>query len=187
MLEPSYAFRDGRLQDETAARRSWRFTAGGRERQGLSVGGSEHLTLPGLSPTLHEVGVHLAWFGSMTPVVHRLAPLTALAARLPGARSLAQKVTATVGRRLSEGPSEQTLARAGTRTVAEVRDRAGVVVSRVELVGPEAYGLTADLLAWGATRAASGGVRGTGALGPVQAFGLEALTAGAAEAGLHRA
>jgi hypothetical protein len=57
----------------------------------------------------------------------------------------------------------------------------------VELVGPEAYGLTAGLLAWGATRAAGGGLSGTGALGPVQAFGLGALTEGAAGAGLHRA
>jgi hypothetical protein len=43
------------------------------------------------------------------------------------------------------------------------------------------------MLAWGATTAAAGGVRATGAAGPVQAFGLEALTAGAAEAGLVRA
>jgi hypothetical protein len=60
-------------------------------------------------------------------------------------------------------------------------------VSRVQLDGPEAYGFTAAMLAWGATRAAELGVRGTGALGPVQAFGLEALVTGAAEAGLVRA
>jgi hypothetical protein len=57
----------------------------------------------------------------------------------------------------------------------------------VELRGPEAYGLTAGLLAEGAVRAAEGGVRGTGTLGPVQAFGLDALTDAAAAAGLVRA
>jgi hypothetical protein len=88
---------------------------------------------------------------------------------------------------MGEGPSDATVAGASTRTVAEVRDAAGSVVSRVELVGPEAYGLTAELLAWGAIRAAHGGLTGTGALGPVQAFGLQALIDGAAEAGLHRA
>jgi hypothetical protein len=56
----------------------------------------------------------------------------------------------------------------------------------VQVSGPEAYGLTAAMLAWGATRAVGKGVLGTGAMGPVQAFGLEALTAGAAEAGLVR-
>jgi hypothetical protein len=59
-------------------------------------------------------------------------------------------------------------------------------VSRVQVSGPEAYGLTAAMLAWGATGAAEHGVHGTGALGPVQAFGLDELTAGAAEAGLVR-
>jgi hypothetical protein len=60
------------------------------------------------------------------------------------------------------------------------------MVSRVQLSGPEAYGFTAEMLAWGATTAAEKGVRGTGTLGPVQAFGLDELTAGAAEAGLVR-
>jgi short subunit dehydrogenase-like uncharacterized protein len=187
LLERSYAFRDGRLQDETAGRHRWRFTAGGRARDGLSVGGSEHLTLPALAPPLREVAVHLAWFGALTPVAHRLAPLSGLAARLPGAGAVAQRVTEAVGRRLGEAPSEATLSGASTRTVAEVRDRAGDLVTRVELVGPEAYAFTAAMLAWGASTAASSGVGGTGALGPVQAFGLEQLTAGAAEAGLHRA
>ena len=67
-----------------------------------------------------------------------------------------------------------------------MRDGSGGLVSRVELSGPEAYGFTAAMLAWGATRAAESGVSGTGALGPVQAFGLDELTAGAAEAGLVR-
>ena len=187
LLEQSYAFRDGRLQDEAPGRHRWRFTAGGRPRDGLSVGGSEHLTLPALAPTLRDVGVHLAWFGALTPVAHRLAPLSGLVARVPGAGAVAQRVTEALGSRLGEAPSEETVARAGTRTVAEARSSDGEVLSRVELVGPEAYGLTAALLAWGATRAADGGVSGAGALGPVQAFGLRALVDGAAEAGLHRA
>jgi hypothetical protein len=187
LFEQSHAFRDGRLQAEVAGRHRWRFTAGGRPRDGLSVGGSEHLTLPALAPSLRDVGVHLAWFGSLTPVAHRLAPLSGLAARLPGAGALAQRATEVLGRRLGEAPSDATVASASTRTVAEVRDSVGELVSRVELGGPEAYGLTAQLLAWGATCAADGGVAGSGALGPVQAFGLQTLTDGAAEAGLRRA
>jgi short subunit dehydrogenase-like uncharacterized protein len=187
LFEDGYAFRDGVLRGEAAGRRLWRFEAGGRPRQGLSVGGSEHLTLPDLAPGLRTVGVHLAWFGSLAPVAHRLAPLSSLAGRVPGAQSMARRVTRAVAARVGQSPSEETLARATTLTVAEVRDVAGRLVSRVELTGPEAYGLTADLLAWGATTAADGGVRGTGALGPVQAFGLAELTAGAESAGLRRA
>ncbi|RBY84064.1 saccharopine dehydrogenase NADP-binding domain-containing protein [Blastococcus sp. TF02A-30] len=186
LLEPGFAFTGGRLTTEGAGRRVWEFQVDGRTRRGLSVGGSEHLTLPGLAPTLREVGVHLDWFGPLTGPAHLLSPLMGLAARVPGAAGGAQRVADLVGKRVGEAPSEATVARARTHTVAEVRDRAGELVSRVQLDGPEAYGLTASLLAFGAGRAAAGGVRGTGALGPVQAFGLDELTAGAATAGLVR-
>ncbi|MCV2490545.1 NAD(P)H-binding protein [Geodermatophilus sp. YIM 151500] len=186
LFAPGHAFRDGRLRDETPGRRLWRFTAGGRPQAGVSVGGSEHLTLPPLSPGLRHVGVHLAWFGPLAPAVPALSPVSALAARLPGTGALARLVSGTLAGWVGEAPSAATLARATTRTVAEVRDRDGQRISRVELTGPEAYGLTAALLAWGATTAADGGIDAAGALGPVQAFGLDALTAGAAEAGLRR-
>ena len=187
LFEPGFAYSGGRLVERAAGRQLWRFEANGRPRRGLSVGGSEHLTLPALSPTLREVGVHLDWFGPLTPVAHRLAPLSALVARLPRADRGAQRLAAVLGSRVAEAPSQATVERATTHTVAEVRDRAGELVARVELRGPEAYGLTAGLLAWAAGTAADGGVRGTGALGPVQAFGLDELTAGAAAAGLVRA
>jgi hypothetical protein len=49
------------------------------------------------------------------------------------------------------------------------------------------YTFTADILAWGAMTAAADGVEGTGARGPVSAFGLDTLEAGARQAGLARA
>ncbi|MCW2698932.1 MAG: Saccharopine dehydrogenase [Blastococcus sp.] len=187
LFEPGFAFRGGRLVAEPAGRRLWNFEIDGRVRRGLSIGGSEHLTLPDLAPTLRTVGVHLDWFGSLTGTAHRLAPLTGLAGRLPVTQRAARRLAGIVGRRVAEAPSEATLARARTHTVAEVRDAAGELVARAQVDGPEAYGLTAGLLAWGAARAAEHGVRGTGALGPVQAFGLAELTAGAAGVGLVRA
>jgi short subunit dehydrogenase-like uncharacterized protein len=186
LFEPGFAFSGGRLVSETAGRRIWRFEANGRTRRGLSIGGSEHLTMPGLAPSLREIGVHLDWFGPLTPWAHRLAPLSGLTGRLPGADRAAQRLAGLLGNRVGEAPSAATLANARTHTVAEVRSGAGELVSRVQLSGPEAYGFTAEMLAWGATRAADAGVHGTGTLGPVQAFGLEELTAGAAEAGLVR-
>ena len=44
---------------------------------------------------------------------------------------------------------------------------------------------TAAILDWGARTAAAGAVRKTGALGPVAAFGVAALTDGCADAGLR--
>ncbi|MCW2617586.1 MAG: Saccharopine dehydrogenase, partial [Modestobacter sp.] len=89
------------------------------------------------------------------------------------------------GRRFAEAPSTQGEVR--THVVAEVRDAAGHRVARVQLAGPDPYAMTADLLAEAAVIAARGGVPGAGALGPVQALGLDGLTAAAATAGLTRA
>jgi hypothetical protein len=71
--------------------------------------------------------------------------------------------------------------------VAVAADDAGRELAAVRLRGPDPYTLTARLLAWGAGRAAGHGLASTGALGPVDAFGLAALQAGAAAAGLERA
>jgi hypothetical protein len=69
--------------------------------------------------------------------------------------------------------------------VGEAFDAAGTRLAEVTLVGPDPYALTAGLLAWAARRAASGGVERRGALGPLEAFGLDALQQGALEAGLR--
>jgi hypothetical protein len=105
-------------------------------------------------------------------------------ARLPGVRRAVPRLADVLGARVAVAPAAQPDARTTVR--AEVRDAAGDRVSAVELSGPDPYALTADLLAWAAVRAATAGVRDTGALGPVQAFGLAELTAGAAAAGLSR-
>jgi short subunit dehydrogenase-like uncharacterized protein len=185
LLEPGHAFTGGRLVPEPAGARMWRFEVDGRTRRGLSVGGAEHLTLPPLAPPLREIGVHLDWFGPAAAAAHRVAPLTPWLARVPGARTGMPRLAQLLGRRVAEAPSEQPDVR--TTVLAEVRNAAGGLVSAVRLVGPDPYAMTADLLAWGAVRAAAGLLSGTGALGPVQAFGLAELTAGAAGAGLHRA
>ena len=50
----------------------------------------------------------------------------------------------------------------------------------------DGYTFTGRVLAWGAQRAAEGGLQGTGALGPVDGFGLVALTDGCRWAGLEQ-
>ena len=182
LLEPGHAFTGGRLVEEPAGVREWRFDLAGRPRRGLSVGGSEHLALPGLSPSLREVGVYLAALGPATGPAHRLAPVAPWLARVPGAQTALDRVADLVGRRVAEAPDAGRATR--THVVAEVRDADGARVSRVELTGSDPYAFTAEMLAWGAVRAAAGDVRGTGALGPVQAFGLDVLSAAAADAGM---
>jgi hypothetical protein len=50
--------------------------------------------------------------------------------------------------------------------------------------GVDGYTFTGRMLAWGADRVAAGALKGTGALGPVDAFGLDELAAGSSEAGI---
>jgi hypothetical protein len=71
--------------------------------------------------------------------------------------------------------------------VAEATDRTGKVLGTVRLEGIDPYELSAGLLAWGAEAARDDRLLANGALGPVDALGLDALEAGIAELGLRRA
>ena len=70
--------------------------------------------------------------------------------------------------------------------MGEAFDAGGNKLAEAHLTGVDGYSFTGDVLAWGAERAANGGLKGVGALGPVDGFGLEALEAGVAEAGIRR-
>ncbi|RJQ82082.1 hypothetical protein D5S17_03950 [Pseudonocardiaceae bacterium YIM PH 21723] len=68
--------------------------------------------------------------------------------------------------------------------IADAYDRNGRRLAHVELTGGDPYVFTGDILAWSAARVLGHGVNGTGALGPVDGFGLDALRDGCAETGL---
>jgi short subunit dehydrogenase-like uncharacterized protein len=186
LLEPGFAWRDGRLRVERTARRLRAFPVAGRDWLGVSYGGSEHYSLPRLAPGLRDVEVYLGWFGRRSRAVQLAAAAGAPLARLPGVGALARAATGPLARRTGRGPDDDARRSAGSLFVAVAADADGRELAHVRLRGPGPYGLTAALLAWGARRAVDQGVRGTGALGPVEAFGLATLHAGAAEAGLER-
>jgi hypothetical protein len=112
---------------------------------------------------------------------------TSLAAGVPALKQGMLGFAELVAQGAPGGPGPQARAQTSSLVVAEVRDRDGTLISEVRLEGVNPYELSADLLAWGAEGAASGRLRGTGALGPVDAWGLDTLEAGVAEAGMRRA
>jgi short subunit dehydrogenase-like uncharacterized protein len=187
LLEAGFAWRGGRLRRERTARRVRAFPIGGRDWLGVSYGGSEHLALPRIAPGLRDVEVYLGWFGRRSKALQVASAVGAQLARVPGARGLTRAATGRLLARTGQGPDEATRRRGGSLIVAMASDADGRELAQVRLRGPDPYTLTASLLAWGAQRAASSGVRATGALGPVDAFGLDALLQGAAAAGLERA
>ena len=183
MFEDGFAFRGGRVQPARLAERVRSFRAKGKDRDAISIGGAEHYTLPPVHPTLLEVNVYLGWFGALARPLQAGSLAGSVALRVPGVRGALK----AAGDRLVEvggGPDQP--AGGISWAVAEAYDAAGERLAEVHLSGSEPYALTAGILAWAARRAAADGVRGTGALGPVEAFGLRELEAGCREAGLER-
>jgi short subunit dehydrogenase-like uncharacterized protein len=187
MGAPSYAYRGGRLVSEPPARRVRRFDLGRRRSDAISVATSEPFTLPRLHPGLRDVGVYLGWAGPLSRAVQAMSAATSLLGRVPGARdALRALVRPLASTGSTGGPDAEARAKVGSLIVAEAFDARGTRLSAVRLEGVNPYDFTAAVLAWGARTAATGGVQGTGALGPVDGFGLEALVRGCSEAGISR-
>lgn len=183
---PSHAYRDGSLRTERAARRIGTYELPGRDRAGISVGGTEHLSLPRVHPTLRDVDVHLGWAGPWSRAVQVGAAALDGLLRVPGVPQAVHALTGPLARRTGEGPGPEERQRTGSLVVARATASDGTLLSEVELRGPNAYTLTGEVLAWGARRLATDGARRTGAAGPVEAFGLQALRDGCEALGLTR-
>jgi short subunit dehydrogenase-like uncharacterized protein len=188
MLARSYAWRGGRLVSEAPARRVRGFDlGGGRRSDAFSVASSEAFALPRAHPGLRDVGVYLGWAGPLSRAVQAMSAGASLMGRVPGARDAIGAVLKPLAPRGSSGgPDAEARAKVGSLVVAEAFDARGTRLSAVRVQGVNFYDFTAAILAWGAETAAAGGLQGTGALGPVDAFGLEALVQGCAEAGISR-
>ena len=185
-LDPSFGFRDGRVQTERGGAHVRTFAVAGKDRQAMSVGGAEHFTLPAAYPRLREVNAFLGGFGPFTRAVAATTRATAVATRVPGARS----VMLGAGERLAAlAPTRSAESHQGGQSwiVGAAYAADGTQLAEVHLKGVDAYDFTAGFLAWAAVRAAGAGIAGAGALSPVTAFGLEELRAGAAAAGIEEA
>jgi short subunit dehydrogenase-like uncharacterized protein len=186
VLGEHHAFRGGSVRSVRAAERVRSFAVKGKQRTAISVGAAEHFTLPPVHPTLLEVNTYLGWFGPLARPLQAGTLAGTVALRLPGVRSLLQGA----GERLvslAGAPEAGTTPGSLSWIAAIAYDAAGEPLSEVHVTGTDGYDFTASFIAWAAERAAGGNrPRATGAVGPVEAFGLGALEAGCAEAGLRR-
>jgi short subunit dehydrogenase-like uncharacterized protein len=183
VFERGFAFRDGKIVGERPARRVRTFDAGGKERVAMSLGASEHYALPRVHPSLRDVDAYLGWFGPASRALQAFS----LLGELPGVRSGVGAVTGRFIKGSSGGPDAEARSKTGSLAVAEAEDSSGNVLAHVEVRGPNGYTFTGDVMAWGAAHVAQHGLEGSGALGPVDGFGLRTLEAGCAEVGLSRA
>jgi short subunit dehydrogenase-like uncharacterized protein len=187
MIEPGYAFRDGRIVTERGANRVRSFEAAGQSRDAISAAASEHFTLPRSFPRLTEVDAYLGWFGDRSKAMSYVSAATSGFLKIPGAKAGANALVARFMKGSTGGPSAEQRAKAGSYIVGEALDAGGRVLASVHLEGADGYDFTAGMLAWAATQAAERPIEAKGAIGPVEAFGLERLEQGAADAGIARA
>lgn len=184
---PSFAWRGGRLQTERGAARLRSFSVRGKDRPAVSVGASENFALPRIHPGLREVNSYLGWFGPLSRPMQGFSLASSLAFKIPGAEALSGRAIDRFVKGSTGGPGPEDRAKAGSHVVGAAYDAGGTKLSEVHLAGADGYSFTGEILAWGAQRAAEGSLKGVGALGPVDGFGLDELEAGCAEAGIARA
>jgi short subunit dehydrogenase-like uncharacterized protein len=180
-LDDGFAYRAGRVRNARLAERVRSFMVSGKRREAVSVGAAEHFALPRSFPGLSEVNVYLGWFGPLARPLQAGTLVGDYVMKVPLARTTmrwwGERAASLVG-----GPEPGTTPGVSSWIAAEAYDADGARLSEVHLAGADAYDFTATFLAW----AARTPVTGTGALGPVAAYGLDALEAGAALAGLTR-
>jgi short subunit dehydrogenase-like uncharacterized protein len=182
LAAPAYAFAGGRLVSERTARSVRCFDG----RPTVSVGGTEQFALPRLHPGLRDARVWLGWFGPASRPLQAIAAATALVTKLPGVRGAIEATTGKFVKGSTGGPDAASRARARSFVFAVASDAEDTPLATVRLEGDNPYDFTGAMLAWGAAAMAGGGLRDSGALGPVEAFGLETLAGGVAEAGIAR-
>lgn len=184
--EPSYAWRGGHLVSERAAARVRTFPASGGGLTGISVGGSEHLFLPRTFDRLTDVDVYLGWAGRRSRLVQVGSAVTSPLTRVSGTTSLLDRVTSSLVRGSTGGPSAADRAKLGTRVIAHAVAGDGAVLARCELLGPNPYDLTASLLQRVARRLRDGEVKpAPGVVGPAQLLGVDGFLALGDEVGLR--
>lgn len=186
LFERGFALRGGRVVTERTGARIRSFDVAGRSRTGVSIPGSEHLALNRAYPHLREVDVFLGLPAVAARGLQVTSMLAGAVARVEPVKRLTENALARAVKGSTGGPGAETRARTRCWVVAEASDAAGRVLASVTLAGGDPYDFTGAILAWGAQTVLAGGLLGTGALGPVDAFGLDTLAAGAAEAGLAR-
>ena len=183
LTEPAYAFTGGALVTQRTARSVRSFDG----RPAISVGATEQFALPRVYPGLRDARVWLGWFGPASRPLQAISAATSLATKLPGVSDAIQSAAARFVKGPTGGPNAETRARARSHILAIASDADGAQLARVKLEGDNPYDFTGAMLAWAATSAAGGALLGSGALGPVDGFGLDALEDGVAQAGIARA
>jgi short subunit dehydrogenase-like uncharacterized protein len=181
----AHALRGGRVVETAFGRRARSFTDGSRSRPAILLGGTESLALQRVAPQLREISTYLGMPPRAVPALRAVSYATPVLARVPFGRGVIDGAGERAMQRTGQGPDAGARARSGCTVMAVASDSRGRELATVRMKGPDPYDLTGALMADAAIRLASGEITGTGALGPVDAYGLEALEEACAMAGFR--
>ena len=184
ILEPGKIWKSGALVESYGAAGVRAFTLGGRTRAGILLPSTESFSLPRVFPNVKDVNVYMGWFGNKSYALHRLAAINTALMKVPGYGALLRGMVSLLPESKGKGPDSTVRSATGSHIVAEAYDAGGKVLSRAELKGVNGYAFTFKMLAWAADMVASGKLKKAGAIGPIEAFGLDELIRGCGEAGL---
>ena len=191
LLADSFRWTQSELRTERPGAHVRSFeVAPGKAWDGVSIGGIEHFTIPRESREVREVNVYVGWAGKLSKAASMAGAMSNTASRVPGVgsvwSSVLRGITGTAGP-AGSGPSPEQRARSRSLVIAETFDPDNRLLQRVRVEGPSPYDVTASLLAWGAGMLLRGYGRGSGALGPTAAFGMDAFVSGCMALGLAEA
>ncbi|MGY0498504.1 saccharopine dehydrogenase family protein [Nocardia sp. FBN12] len=186
LFESGFALRSGRVVAERTGARLRTFDVAGKSRTGTSIPGSEHFALTRSYPNLRAVDVFLGLPPLAAQGLHLGSRLTAVVAQVPALKRGLDEALARTVKGSTGGPDADARGRTRSWVVAEARDDAGKTLASVTLAGGDPYDFTAAIMAWAAETALGGGLLDAGSLGPVDAFGLDALHTAAVRAGWNR-
>ena len=125
MTAPAFRFADGRVQTERGAKRMRSFQVGSKERPAVSVGSSEHFTLPRVAPRLREVNAYLGWFGPASRGMQAMSIGLSLGTKVPGVERLWETAIGRFARGSTGGPDAEARSKSGSHIVAIAYDAAG--------------------------------------------------------------
>jgi short subunit dehydrogenase-like uncharacterized protein len=186
LFDPGFKRTGGVVVPERAGLRWRRFAAAGTTRSAVSLGTSEHFSLPQSYPGLQDVDTYLGWFGPASRPLSLLSRTGGAVVALPPIKGVVNAVIRRLFRGSSGGPDAASRQNYATVAVAEAYDSSGNQLSTATVQGLNPYDFTGEMLAWGAERLLTVGAQGVGALGPVRAFGLDGLVEGARQCGIER-
>jgi short subunit dehydrogenase-like uncharacterized protein len=187
VTQRAHALRDRVLVMKPFAREVRTFRDGARRHQAALFGGTEPLALVRVAPQLTDIATYLGGLGVMTQGAQVASYVIPLLLRVPAVEARLRASAAKTLQHTGEGPNAATRAQHSMLVLAVAYDTKGAELATVRMQGGSAYEFTARMMAYAARRLAAGEIPATGALGPVDAFGIDELERASAEAGLRRA